>query len=91
MGVAAKEPTDEDTLCAQFIKASLEGKIPDFEPVRKHLRGYRSARKFFDPALAWAPKRDFDLCLSLSRFNFVLQAQWHKQGYHILQKIPQAS
>jgi 2-phosphosulfolactate phosphatase len=81
MGHAALEPSDEDTLCAQYIKASLEGKSLDFEQIRAHLREYRSARKFFDPAITWAPERDFDLCLSLNRFDFILKVQHNAEGY----------
>lgn len=86
MGHAALEPTDEDTLCAQYIKASLEGRPLDFEQIRTHLRGYRSARKFFDPTIMWAPKRDFELCLSLNRFDFVLKVRHNTNGYSELFK-----
>jgi 2-phosphosulfolactate phosphatase len=86
MGQAALESTDEDTLCAQYIKALLEGKPLDFERMRTHLRGYRSARKFFDPTLTWAPERDFELCLSLNRFDFVLKVQPNADGYSELCK-----
>jgi 2-phosphosulfolactate phosphatase len=86
MGHAALEPSDEDTLCARYIKASLEGKPLDFEQIRTHLRGYRSARKFFNPTIAWAPERDFELCLSLNRFDFVLKVRQNADGYSELCK-----
>jgi 2-phosphosulfolactate phosphatase len=86
MGHAALEPVDEDTLCAQFIKDSLGGKTPDFQQIHTHLRNYRSAHKFFDPKLSWAPKRDFDLCLDLARFDFVLKVQPGENGLQSLCK-----
>jgi 2-phosphosulfolactate phosphatase len=73
MGNAAVSPSDEDTLCAQFIKDSLQDKITDFEQIRNYLREYHSAQKFFNTEKEWAPQTDFDLCLDLGRFSFVLQ------------------
>jgi 2-phosphosulfolactate phosphatase len=87
MGFGARESADEDTLCAQFIKDSLEGKTPDFQRIHTHLRGYRSARKFFDPRISWAPERDFDLCLDLARFDFVLRVQSGENGLPTLHKF----
>jgi len=87
MGQEAIEPSDEDTLCAHFINDSLIGKATDFELIRTHLRKYRSAEKFFDPEKTWAPERDFDLCLDLGRFNFVLVAKAGMDGLLYLQKV----
>lgn len=87
MGQDASEPSDEDTLCAKFIKDSLIGKATDFEQIRTHLREYRSAAKFFDPDKTWAPERDFDLCLDLGRFHFVLVIKKDIDGPLYLKKI----
>jgi 2-phosphosulfolactate phosphatase len=88
MGHNAGEPSDEDTLCAQFVKDSLVGNATDFEQIRAHLRDYHSAAKFFDPEKTWAPERDFDLCLDLDRFNFVLIANTGiEDGLMYLQKV----
>lgn len=87
MGQGALEPTDEDTCFAEYIRGRLLGRAPDFEAVRNHLRGYITARKFFDPEKDWAPERDFDLCLSLSRFDFVLKAEPAGDGSHFLRRI----
>lgn len=87
MGQEAIEPSEEDTLCAQFIKDSLIGKDTDFELIRTHLRKCRSAAKFFDPMETWAPEHDFDLCLSLGRFNFVLVTKADMDGLLYLQKV----
>jgi 2-phosphosulfolactate phosphatase len=87
MGQAARESSDEDTLCAQLIKDSLEGKTPDFQGIRTYLSGYHTARKFFNPEIAWAPERDFDLCLDLNRFDFVLKVGSAPDGFRSLQKV----
>ncbi len=87
MGQEALQPSDEDTLCAQFIKDSLEGKTTDFQRIRTYVKGYPSARKFFDPKKTWAPERDFDLCLDLDRFDFILRVQSDKDGLRWLRKV----
>ena len=78
---------DEDALCAEYIKNAIENKANDFSEIVNHLRGYRSAHKFFDPAIDWAPERDFDLCLSLDRFNFVLKVEPYNNNQAFLRKI----
>jgi len=75
MGYACQYPTDEDTFLAEYVKARLEEKPVDFEAMVGKLKTGAGAR-FFDPAKqSWAPSSDFDLCLDLNRFNFVLQVQ----------------
>lgn len=74
MGLNATEPTDEDTLCAQYIKSLLEGKpIADIDLQLQQLR-YTSGAKFFDPAQQNVfPQRDFELCVQRDCFDFVLR------------------
>lgn len=87
MGHEAAEPSDEDTLCAEFIRDSLSGKKTDFGLIRACLRKCHAAQKFFDPDKAWAPERDFHLCLDLGRFDFVLVTKTDMYGTIYLQKI----
>lgn len=87
MGQEALEPSDEDTLCAQFIRDSLIGNATDFVQIRSHLRTYHSAAKFFDEEKTWAPEHDFDLCLDLDRFDFVLAARPGMYGLLCLQRV----
>lgn len=75
MGREALEPTVEDTACAEFLRDRLEERAPDFAALRERIRAAESARKFFDPEATWAPERDFELCLALDRFAFVLRAE----------------
>lgn len=75
MGYACEYPTDEDTLCAQFIKNQLEGVVNNFHEMKEIIRKGSGAR-FFDPdKQSWSPKADFELCLSLNRFDFVLEVE----------------
>lgn len=70
------------------MRASLADNPTDFATIRERLRGAVSARKFFDPELAWAPERDFELCLSLDRFDFVVQAERVEREVCRLRKVP---
>jgi 2-phosphosulfolactate phosphatase len=74
MGYAALRPIEEDTFCAEFISAALQGRQSDFPGIVKIIKE-TSAKRFFDPANAsFSPPGDVDLCLDLNRFNFVLRA-----------------
>jgi 2-phosphosulfolactate phosphatase len=73
MGHEARERCAEDDLCAELIRARLEGRGFDAAGVRERLRSAPAAAKFFDPAADWAPQRDFDLCTDVDRFDFVLR------------------
>ncbi|WP_346858929.1 2-phosphosulfolactate phosphatase [uncultured Draconibacterium sp.] len=86
MGYACQYPTDEDTLCAEYIKNELTGKHNNFEKMVETIQQGDGAR-FFDPAKqSWSPKEDFNLCLSLNRFNFILKV--NKENHlNFLEKI----
>jgi len=78
MGYACQYPTDEDTLCAEYIKNELEGKPNNFNGMVEQMRTGSGAR-FFDPEKqSWAPEKDFKLCLDLNRFDFILKVE--KEG-----------
>lgn len=73
MGHEARERCEEDDLCAEILTARLLGQAVDTRDIRGRLRQAAGAQKFFDPACDWAPESDFDLCIDLDRFNFVLK------------------
>lgn len=75
MGYACEYPTDEDTLCAEFIKNELEGKSNDFEKMVNTMRKGSGARFFDAKKQSWSPEKDFELCLDLNRFDFVLKVE----------------
>lgn len=86
MGYACQYPTDEDTFLAEYVKARLENQSVDFDGMVEKLRTGAGAR-FFDPAKqSWAPSSDFDLCLDLGRFNFVLKVEQENESV-FLRKI----
>jgi 2-phosphosulfolactate phosphatase len=86
MGYACEYPTDEDTLCAEYIKNELEGIPNDFKKMVEIIRDGSGAR-FFDPEKQdWSPQDDFFLCLDLNRFNFVLKVET-ENDFNYLRKI----
>lgn len=80
MGWNATTRTAEDEACAAFIAAGLQGELPDLEPVRTRLRADPAGAKFFDPAQPWFPPEDFDACLRLSAWPFVLRRERDAAG-----------
>lgn len=73
MGYNAAIPADEDRLCADYIHNLLLGRIPDMNPLKKHIRLGTGAR-FFDPVNLNSPAEDFELCLQPGKFSFALEA-----------------
>ena len=74
-GHEGREPALEDILCAEYIRDALAGSPPEFKDIRRRLRTSNTARRFFDPADTASPATDFDLCLALDRFPFIIQRQ----------------
>ncbi|MBP3962563.1 2-phosphosulfolactate phosphatase [Paenibacillus lignilyticus] len=87
MGWGALEEADEDTLFAQYVKNALEGKPNDFQDIVRYLSLESKTGKFLDMTDASAPPEDFDLCLSLNRFPFVLKAEPHGESLIRLRKL----
>ena len=73
MGLEALAPTEEDTLCAEYIKSLVEGHPFDLRARVENLR-HTSGAKFFDPTQAEVfPMDDFFLCTDVDRFDFVVK------------------
>lgn len=86
MGYEGHTPTQEDTFFAEYVRDSLLGKKIDFEKMKEILQKGDGAR-LLDPANhEWSPATDFDLCLDLDRFDFVLSIEKEKD-YNWLRKV----
>ena len=73
MGLEALAPSDEDTLCAEYIKSLLENRPFDIQAEVEKLK-YTSGAKFFDPAQNDVfPQEDFNMCTRIDCFDFVLK------------------
>ena len=79
MGLAGVEPTREDTLCAEYIKALVEGTTFDLAPGIEECK-HTSGAKFFDPNNPIFPEEDFWLSVEADKFDFVLHVEQGADG-----------
>ena len=75
MGTGGVMRAQEDMMCAMYIKNEIEEYPNSIETLRTFLRGVDSAAKFFDETRYDCPEEDFDLCMDLDRFDFVLKGE----------------
>jgi len=86
MGLEAISETEEDTLCANYIKSLLEGTEIDMEKEIENLK-YTSGAKFFDKAQNDVfPEADFHMCTELNKFDFVLKLRKGNDGLSYMEK-----
>ncbi|MCQ2415042.1 MAG: 2-phosphosulfolactate phosphatase [Lachnospiraceae bacterium] len=73
MGLAGVKNTVEDRMCAEYIKAMVEGTSFDLAPWVEKCKT-DDGKKFFDPDLQEVfPETDFHLSVEADRFDFVLR------------------
>ncbi len=72
MGLLGNRRSDEDELCAKYIKSVLEGKEIDIRDEIEQLK-YTFGAKFFDKEKQKIyPSDDYYYCTDLNKFNFAL-------------------
>ena len=83
MGNAGIRDTEEDLLCAEYLKALIEeSEYPDIDRKLDELR-YLEGKKFFDPAQQDRfPQADFDLCIKRDIFDFVIRVEKTENGFN---------
>lgn len=89
MGLDGKTPTDEDFLCAEYIKSLVEGKpFPELAQRIAQLKQTDGA-KFFNPTLQDIfPERDFQMSVQADIFPFVLRLkQDPSEGLAYMERI----
>jgi len=87
MGLEAVEQTEEDNLCARYIKDLLENKNTAY--IRDAINNLKntSGAKFFDKTQQSVfPEKDFYLSTEVDKFNFVLKVK-NENGISIIEKI----
>lgn len=82
MGWNAVRDTEEDVLCAEYIRSLLlERPLKNIDQLADDLR-YSEGKKFFDPSQNHIfPRRDFDLCTDVDRFDGVIRVK--KEGGYL--------
>ena len=74
MGLEAVQQTEEDNLCARYIKDLLEGNDVSYLSAEIEDLKKTSGSKFFDEKQQMVfPKKDFFLSTEVDKFNFVLR------------------
>lgn len=84
---ANEEILDEDGLCAIYIKNALIGKKNHFDFIYNHLKSSTRHKPFADISRPSHPIEDFDFCLNLNKFNFILKAIKYRDNMIKLKKI----
>jgi 2-phosphosulfolactate phosphatase len=83
----ASTPKNEDIMCAEYIKSHLEKKPLDFTEMKTHLMNHPCASRFLNNAVGAVKRKDFDLCLALDRFNFILKAETQENNLIYLKRL----
>lgn len=83
-GTANETIRDEDALCAEYIKNEILGTPNDFTSVVEHIKNGGYIDRFLDPNVPKYPVEDVDCCLTLNKFNFIIQASPLKDGFNQL-------
>ena len=73
MGWEAEREAEEDTLCAEYLRAKITGQEFSFSEIVERVQLSETGDKFRNPEYFWMPEEDLKLCLSLDLFAFVLR------------------
>lgn len=80
MGWKAEENTDEDDVCAQYLRCLLQDEPYDPAAIKPQLLASPCAARFLDPKQPWNPESDLHLCLDIDRFDFPVEATTRQDG-----------
>lgn len=72
MGWAGRVRTDEDELCALYLRNLLEGRDPDPEAVTRLIEASGEVGKFYDPAQPHFHPEDVQWSLKVNHFDFAI-------------------
>lgn len=73
MGLECITNTEEDLLCAEYIKSVIEGREKDISSEIEELSLTSGAKFFDDKQKDVFPTEDFYMCTELNKFNYVLK------------------
>ncbi len=87
MGWEGRKRTEEDELCAEYLRALILGEpFDDIEKKADDLR-YTEGRKFFDPLQQDVfPEGDFAMCAACDIFDFAIRVK-KENGLFVSEKI----
>jgi len=73
MGWNAAVRTDEDELCALYLRNLMQGRRPDREAVRKLVLASGEVAKFHDPAQPHFHPEDLAIALEIDKYDFAVR------------------
>jgi 2-phosphosulfolactate phosphatase len=73
MGDSGLERTDEDELCAIYLRNRLEGRSGDPDAVRRLILSGGEVGRFRDPARPYLHPGDVDIALDIDRYDFAIR------------------
>jgi 2-phosphosulfolactate phosphatase len=73
MGWNADLRTDEDELCALYLRNLLEGREPSTDALQQLVRASGQVGKFYDPAQPHFHPEDCDMALDVNRYDFAIR------------------
>ncbi len=73
MGWNARVRTDEDELCALYLRNLLQGRRPDPEAVRTLVLASGEAAKFGDPNQPHFHREDLEIALEMNKYDFAIR------------------
>jgi 2-phosphosulfolactate phosphatase len=73
MGWEGLRRSDEDELCALYIRNRCEGRQPDTDAIRQLVLAGSEAQKFGDPARPWFHAEDRDIALQIDSVPIVIE------------------
>ncbi len=73
MGWNARVRTDEDELCALYLRNLLQGRRPDAEAIRKLVLAGGEAVKFGDPKQPHFRREDLEIALEINKYDFAIR------------------
>ncbi len=87
MGLEAQFQTEEDNLCAYYIKSILEGNPIELDKEIENLKTTSGAKFFDEKQKDVFPEEDFYLSTEVDKFNFVLKVEKDSEGMDYIKKI----
>jgi len=82
-GVDLHMDGDEDTACADYLTALLQGESPDVTPYLERVRNSTDGRLFLEQPPRF-PLRDMECCLDVDRFDFAMVVE-RRDGLWVMQ------
>ena len=80
MGWSGKERTDEDEICALYIRNMLLGLKPKTASIRQLILDSYEAQKFSDPNQLHFHPMDLEIALRINLFDFAIHVEKNNQG-----------